>query len=314
MRAVVCVLALVASAAAETPTERADALFKRGKELMAGKRYAEACKAFDRSYEAEASVSTLLNRADCREKNNQLATAWRLFKEAATKARDDAPGKQMKATATARAEDLESRLSRLTIRIGDNRPAGFKLSLGEQALETDGTFEEFVDGGTYTIRASEPGLPEWTTTVEIEPQGDDEVIDVPEFERTTGKPIVKPRSTETKPRQPSLPPPSKPSKLGAKVAIGVGITLAGAAIGSYFWGEGAYDRALREPDNVRQEELWNLANNRRYLAQGLAIGAAASITIGVVLLVRGRSPEPVKTAIVPTASAGEVGVGLLHRW
>lgn len=60
----------------------ADALFDRGRELMDKKQYAEACNAFAASQKIAPATSTILNEADCREKNKQLATAYGLFRDA----------------------------------------------------------------------------------------------------------------------------------------------------------------------------------------------------------------------------------------
>src|SRR5688572_5007835 len=75
------VVALSGSAAADAKA-KAESLFRQGRELMAGGRYAEACAAFDSSQKYDPSTATLFNQADCREKNGQLATAWGLFVEA----------------------------------------------------------------------------------------------------------------------------------------------------------------------------------------------------------------------------------------
>jgi hypothetical protein len=61
---------------------QAEVLFRQGRDLMAAGKIVEACGAFAESQKLEPAVTTLLNLASCREKNNNLASAWGLFLEA----------------------------------------------------------------------------------------------------------------------------------------------------------------------------------------------------------------------------------------
>src|SRR5436305_3826151 len=76
-------LVLAAGTARAQPSgAQAETLFRQGKDLMAKGKIAEACAAFDASQKLDPTISTLLNQAACREKNEQFATAWGLFLEA----------------------------------------------------------------------------------------------------------------------------------------------------------------------------------------------------------------------------------------
>ena len=55
-------------------TVGAEALFREGKRLLKDGKTAEACDKFAASDHLDRSAGTLLNLADCREKNHQLAT------------------------------------------------------------------------------------------------------------------------------------------------------------------------------------------------------------------------------------------------
>src|SRR5437764_523426 len=71
-----------APASAQSVSERAQRLFEDGlKQLDAGS-FAEACTSFEGSQKLEPKVITLLQLADCREKNHQLASAWNRFNDA----------------------------------------------------------------------------------------------------------------------------------------------------------------------------------------------------------------------------------------
>src|ERR1043166_9179048 len=111
-------------AAAQPSGAQAETLFRQGKDLMAKGKTAEACAAFDASQKLDPTISTLLNQAACREKNEQLATAWGLFLEAERQPRtaSDAPPQQLHQVAASKAAKLEPRLSTLTITVSsDNR-------------------------------------------------------------------------------------------------------------------------------------------------------------------------------------------------
>src|ERR1700733_8879705 len=72
LAAIAIVAALAAPARAQSA--EADVLFREGKQLLKAGNIAEACDKLDASDRLESSVGTLLNLADCREKNHQLAT------------------------------------------------------------------------------------------------------------------------------------------------------------------------------------------------------------------------------------------------
>ena len=155
MRSLLCVAALAAVAHADGTTARAESLFKEGRRLMAAGKIAEACATFDASQKIDPATTTVLNQADCREKNAQLATAWSLFLEAErqTRASTDDVGKKMHGVATDRAAKLEGQVSHLTINVGKLVP-GLVIQRGTDVLDP-GEFGRAmpIDGGTYTIVA-----------------------------------------------------------------------------------------------------------------------------------------------------------------
>src|SRR5687767_3507312 len=114
--AVVALLLASAPARANTDTE-ADRLFDRGRALFAAGEIVEACAAFDASQKLSPVVTTLFNQAHCRERNQQLATAYRLFKEGEqlTRGATDDTLRELHKVATTRIARLESQISRVTI-------------------------------------------------------------------------------------------------------------------------------------------------------------------------------------------------------
>jgi hypothetical protein len=95
---------------------RALAVFQNGRELMAQKRYEEACHQFEESEKLDAGVGTLLNLGYCYEKLGKTASAWATYREAAALAQ----GKgrlEWESAARERASRLENSLLRVVIQV-----------------------------------------------------------------------------------------------------------------------------------------------------------------------------------------------------
>src|SRR6476661_3375733 len=92
----------------------AESLFQEARKLVDARRYGEACPKFAASQKIAPAIGTLLNLADCYEKNNQLASAWAKFHEAIALAQRLGRGNREQ-TARDRADKLEPRLIKLAI-------------------------------------------------------------------------------------------------------------------------------------------------------------------------------------------------------
>jgi len=93
--------------------DRAEQLFKKGQKLLAEKRYAEACTAFEDSDRIDPEIGAKLNVARCYQEWGKLATAWRWYTDAeqmASKAGDKRTPK-----IHALIEDLDRDVPRLTL-------------------------------------------------------------------------------------------------------------------------------------------------------------------------------------------------------
>lgn len=176
------VLVMVAPAARAQSVE-AEALFREGKRLIKEGQLAAGCDKLEASDRVEPSVGTELNLADCREQNNQLATAWATFLKAAGNARKAGNDEKREREARARAAALEPRLSYLTISVSDaSKVEGLIVSrsgtIVDAALWNQGVP---VDEGQYTITGQAPGHEPWSTTVTISGVGDKESVELPRF-------------------------------------------------------------------------------------------------------------------------------------
>ncbi|HRC56569.1 MAG TPA: hypothetical protein PKU97_11640, partial [Kofleriaceae bacterium] len=161
-------------------TVQAQSLFDEGRSLLKAGKIAEACAAFESSQKLEPAVTTLLNLADCRAKNLQLASAWGDFLEANRMAR--ATGNDKLARVAAKhAEKLKPRLSQLTIAVpADRQVPGLQLFRGTEPINPAAWNHALpVDGGPYQLTAKAPGRQPFTTTIDIKAEGDVQTIEVP---------------------------------------------------------------------------------------------------------------------------------------
>ncbi|HEY4118219.1 MAG TPA: tetratricopeptide repeat protein, partial [Byssovorax sp.] len=167
----VLILASTSPALAQPASAESAVLFKEAQALMAQGRYAEACDAFDASQRLDPTPNTALNQANCREKNDQLATAWGEFLvvERSTRAASDDDGKRTHRVAAEHAGKLEARLSTLTVRVPDDvRIGGLEILRGTEAVDPALWGKAIpVDGGTYKVVARAPGNAEWATTITV---------------------------------------------------------------------------------------------------------------------------------------------------
>ena len=108
--------AAVAVASAETKTERADALFREGRQLMASGDLSAACAKFSQSNQVEASIGALLNLGECEIRRDDPAAAWLAFRRAQllAKTRGDSDRAEF---AVARMQEVKPRLGFVSLEI-----------------------------------------------------------------------------------------------------------------------------------------------------------------------------------------------------
>jgi hypothetical protein len=154
-----------ARAAADDPVAAAEALFQDGRRLMDAKKYTQACAKFAASQRLDPRSGTLLNLADCYEKNGQTASAWARFREAQTlAARQNRNDRER--IARERADLLEPKLPKLNIDVSGQSDVEVKrdgIVVDAGALGTAVP----VDPGKHTIEASAKGKKGWSTIVDV---------------------------------------------------------------------------------------------------------------------------------------------------
>jgi hypothetical protein len=327
------VVGLVGGSRAHAQSAEAEALFNDGNKLMAEGKLAPACDAFEASNRVEPRAGTLIRLGECRERNQQLASAWSAYKDALTRVKDP----RKRAIATAKARALESRLSYLTVVVSDDiRIAG--LTLARNATPLDPMLWNRalpIDGGDYVIAARAPGHEEWQTTAHIPIEGAKVSVEVPklmELSKLTAPPTPaganpsRPPSL-TEPRDHGTMQPKGVFTTRRKISIGVAgasvvSMIAGAVLGTIAKGKqsDAYrlcpDPATPCTQADQANALLQSSRHRAFEANvAFGIAAAAGLGAGVLWLTGAPDEEnPRRVSVVPSVMPGETGGVIMGRF
>ena len=269
------------TAAAQPAGAQAEILFRQGRDLLASGKIAEACAAFEASQKLEPAVTTLMNLGGCRERNNQLATAWGIFVDVQRNLRDmtDEDSQQIVQVATTRAANLEPRLSKLMIHVADTHQEPKLEVLRNSEIVEHGAWnnELPIDGGTYVISARAEGFKTWSTTITIDIEKDVKSVEVPQLEKAPP------------------PPPPKPLVIPARrsfvplVVGGSAVALLAGALAFDLSADTTYSQAQAEMmNNATRHSLEGSANTKRYIAEGLAVTGLATGGVAVWMYLRDR--------------------------
>jgi hypothetical protein len=306
----------------------AEALFREGRALLGRGQIDAACDKLAQSQTLEPSGGTLMNLADCHEKQGKTATAFGEFLAAEELSKRD--GRNARAAeAKRRAAALESRLSRLTILVPQTVP-GLEVRRNDQLLRGDQLGVAVpVDPGSHRVTATAPGYEPAALDVTLGARADAQTVTLPELQPQTSSgaptpsaPAPAPETTATTPEQstlvpwkvpePSLPviPPDADESARTTIgwaAAGSGIALAGAGGVFYLLSLSANERAERGcPVQGRydcSDEAIQAGEKRDTYATLATIGGVAGIAgigVGAWLLLTSPSGEP--SATPPVAS------------
>lgn len=308
-------LGLASPALAVTPAEKAaaESLFDEGVTALKQGNLDLACQKLEASQRIEAGVGVLLYLGDCYEKKGRTASAWAIFREAASiaAARDDdrAP------IARERADRLTPRLSKLTITMDESEDA----NLPELEITRDGEVVPKavwgtpipVDPGEHVIAASAPGYSREEVKVTIEGSASIATIAVPHLERLPAA-----RASDGATAGPKEPGKAIQKPLG----IGLGVAgLVGLAIGGTFGG-----LAIAKNDEATDPDGFNCGTtcptqggvDASQDALTFATVSTVGFIAGGVLLAAGitvylTAPKAKETArLTPSVGLGSLGLNL----
>ncbi|HEU4582963.1 MAG TPA: hypothetical protein VFS67_32110 [Polyangiaceae bacterium] len=206
----------------------AQALFEEAQRGVGAGDYEQACPKFKASYELDPAGGTLLNLADCLEKQGRSASAWSAFKDALVAAQRDGRSERVE-YAQQHIRALEPKLSYLTVEV----PAS--SSVGELSVHVDGTPLAAaawgtalpVDPGEHVLHAEAPGFEPLDQKLTIGGAGAREVFTLPSLRasRTEAAAAVDAQPVMAEER-------SHPARTWAWISGGVGVAALG--VGSYF--------------------------------------------------------------------------------
>ncbi|HEY4241581.1 MAG TPA: hypothetical protein VGM88_17285 [Kofleriaceae bacterium] len=309
------------TAFAQSASAQADALFKRGKELEAAGKIADACAAFEGSQKLDPATTTLLNIAACRERNGQLATAYGDFEEAARQSRGTKPA--LEKTANERAAKLEGRLSKLTINV-PHAATGETVTRGDASVDSAVWGQPLpVDGGTYTIVAKADGHKAFTTTVTLANEGDTKSVELPALVPDP-KAIAVAQTNVTRPI--GTPPPPPPSAHGGHKTLGLSLVIGGGVgiAGSLVFGKLAMNKWSDAKDLCGSGATCNMPGNESaankdvnsshtygWVATGVGAAGVVAAGVGIYFLVKGGGGEHAEHAqLVPVITPTTAGLAL----
>ncbi len=301
---------LILTAPAHAQSAEAAALFDDGVKLLKQNKLAEACKAFESSNRIEPRAGTLIRLGDCREQNNQLASAWSAYKDALTRVKD--PHKQK--VARDRVAALEPRLSYLTIAV-TSPIDGLAISRDDKPVD-GGLWNRAIpiDGGDYAISATAPGHATWKGTATVPGEHGNITITVPKLAEDA-QPIAAPTTT-TQPvavtRGVTPAPEAGLFTTKREVALGVLAVAVGAGVVGIVLGSSAKDKQHDAyalcPDPAQpctqaaQANSLNASGHTRAFEADAAFGAAAvAAIVAGALWFTGAPEHGVEVAIDPVA-------------
>ena len=273
----VCVLGGTAHA------DRADQLFKKGKKLLAEKKYAEACLAFEESDRLDPGIGAKLNVAKCYQEWGKLATAWRWFSEAEQMAKDTKDDRAGKIHALA--EELDPSIPRLTVKVArDADTSGVVIKLDGAPFEISalGT-ERRVDPGPHQVDYTVGGATR-NKVVPIERGGSSEItLDLPKKSRVPAKSDVEP------PVAADNEAVRKRRLIGLGISGGGGLAMGIAGIvtlrarGDYQHAISAHCRGATDMCDAVGLAATHSARRRANIATGITIGGLAAVGGGLYL-------------------------------
>jgi tetratricopeptide (TPR) repeat protein len=255
-RLVVALLCVAAPAFAEN---KADALFKKGKELLAKKKYAEACATFEKVDALDPAIGAKLNVAKCFEEWGKLARAYNWYRDAEKMAKDTNDKRVDKIHELVAALDPD--VPRLTLKAPEDADTAAANVLLDGKPVTTFNVEMRIDPGPHQIEYI-GSAGKKTRAFPLERGGSAEVpLDLPKgiaqkLDKKTPAPAV--AATET--------PAGRGQRIAGLVAIGVGV--AGLSVGSYL--------ALDARTNYKRALEQHCANDKTMCDDdGIAITAQA---------------------------------------
>ncbi len=293
----------------------AEALFRSGREAAAKGDWVTACDRFAASNRLDSTPGTILNLARCREELGQLASAWQYYQEVAQKL---SPTDRRHALALERAEALSPRLPRITLVLA-SAPQGTTVEQNGAPLDTGVLGVPLpVDPGVQKVVVRAPGHEAWSLEFEVrEGEQVEKALQlgalVAPGERHESLPNARPRVAGEQ-SDTATATSDGSTRTWGYVATGIG--LAGIGVGAVT-GLLAID-AMHDVDDADckgsecDQAGVDAARRGSTMATASTVGfavGAASLGVGIYLLLQEESGGGVKVGVTPTAGGATLAVG-----
>jgi hypothetical protein len=319
---------LVASSAPGTASAQArdavaaEALFRDGREAWKRGDFAQACPKLRESQRLDPAPGTLLNVAQCDEKQNLLASAWQHYTEVLDQLK---PGDPRYTVAQQGASNLALRVPKLKVSLAPDAPSNATITRDDVVLGAASLGIALpADPGTHNILVTCPGrkprkyevlLAESKLVAMIVSVGDLEPV-APESPKPSA--AAAPTPVTSKPLSPDVEPTSASSSRTLPYVLGA-VGVVGIGMGSYFAlrATSKNSSALDYCDGstCRDQRGVDLTNEGRSAAKLSAISfvaGGAALIGGVVLILvspsgpqgRGNSVQAVASPNALTLQAG----------
>lgn len=221
-----------AGAQSSTNAAGAEALYEEARNLMKQGDYARACPKFKQSNDLDPGGGTLLNLAECYEKQGKFASAWTTFKEALVVAQRDGRSERVD-YAKKHLAVVEPKLSKITIEVPNeaNEP-GLTVTLDGAPLGAAAWGVGLpVDPGTHRISASAPNKTSFAQSVEIE--SGSTTLKIPKLADEKEAAAPRPIDTDTEKKPVSDEAPAGNGRRTAGFVLG-GVGVVALGVGGYF--------------------------------------------------------------------------------
>lgn len=327
------IVASASSADAQTDSAAARALFSEGRKLMEAQRFEEACPKFEESLRLDHGMGTQFNLAHCWEQLGRTASAWALFLDVAAAARA-AGQSERESAARARADALESKLTRLRIAVTEPSPELKVTRDGKDVGSAAWGTAMPVDPGTHLVEASAPGKTPWSQEVKVPAAARTFSVSVPAL---TDVPVaaepVRAGLEENEPRPVTEPTRDAGGANGQSIAALVvgGVGIAALATGTVFalQSRAHNDEALtlchtqtpqgERCENSAEQERWQgLVDDARreqvFGYVGFAVGGAAVITAVLLYATASDGRDTTALSIAPHLGSGDWGATVSGRF
>ena len=293
--AVLVVLAGLVRLAHADDAADAEQLFKEGQELKEQGKADQACAKFRLALEKNRNaVGTILNVALCDENAGKLASAHKLFAEAADRAREQNLDEHRTAAEEHKAK-LGPNVPHVAIAFAEQL-RDMKLVVDDQIVDIKDASDVEIDPGTRTIVVTAPGRVAYKTTVTIA-AGEHKAVAIPRL----GAPVSSGRQTV------------------GKVLTFSGAGLVAVGIGVGFYARHKYNNQFpthcSDPSSARpmcDPAGYAATQNAKTLGWvGTGAGAAGLVTAGIGAYLWFTAPHTesaARVSFLPSVSPDQAGI------